>query len=1013
MTRKCVMFVFFLLSSLASGQTQIRVSHQLRETNDPLRVKSAESIPVNTIRILAVMVEFQADQNEKTTGDGTFQMTGSQAQIDPPPHDSIYFQNKIRFVENYFRKVSNGILSISGSVLPQKIMLSKQMAEYTPPISGRDNKKLADLAVDSWTKAGIDHPGISFSSYDAFVIFHAGAGRDIDFISSLGVNPTPYDIPSLYLDSTAFAAALGQHTFDSLLANGFVKNTIILPETESRDISGDTLQLSINGLFAASIGSYLGLPDLFDTKTGRSGIGQFGLMDGAGIFAYRGLFPPEPSAWEKIQLRWAVPQLVQNSCTLTLPAVGLTNTGQDVIYKIPISNSEYFLLENRNRDPEGNGQTLTIVKNGVDTYQHLTDATAFIYYDITGISGSVVDAEDFDWAVTSWADSTNKYYGGGILIWHIDDNIIQAGLKSNTVNADIDNRGVELKEADGSKDIGQDYEEFTFEYGSEYGIPFDCWFSGNSAYLYKNIFDGNSFPNSNSHSGAASLVTIKNFSQRSELMSVSVEIGSNVLQRDSVFQLSFADVSTFPTSTKEHLYIPAGDGVYAFKTDGTGLLTNSSSVLSTASSDHGVAVHKLSDNSEIVVSAKDSTLRIFNIALTSGQSSINSMVFGNRFTTSPCIAYMDSLRILVGAESGSFYKFSMDGRLISNRSVGSGAVSSIALLPISSNSCEYFFTAGNRIYSEQDSIDLPVSSDGWILAAATSNEKGNYIVALEKNGSKVISFNQSLSNTNFEINTKNSSIQEAAIADIDGDGEKEVIVQSASQLSAFNRIGSQLDGFPVSVKTGLEFTGTPLIVDFNGDSKPEIIMLTNDGEMWVYDGSGKLLSGFPVQATSQGKAFPVVYKSPSPSNKLGIAVLSENGTLNAFLSNTSVTDKTLYWWQHLGDERHFNADTSLTILKPLSNEFLPKSRVYNWPNPVYGRTTQIRYYTSENANVTVTILDLSGVKITELKGRGIAGMDNEISWDVSNIQSGVYLARIEAQGTAQNSVTIIKIAVVK
>jgi hypothetical protein len=1017
-TRVWAMSVFFLLSSLSLGQTRIKVSHLLREAMAPLQVRLAQSTPIDTIRILAIMVQFQTDNNEQTTGDGTFQITGSPAQIDPPPHDSAYFRNKIRFVENYFHKVSNGILTITGFIVPQKIVLPKLMAEYSPPTTGANNRKLAELAVESWTKANTDYPGISFSQYDVFVIFHAGAGRDIDLVSSLGYNPTPYDIPSLYLDSTAFASALGLSSFSGIPVNdASIKNTIILPETESRDISGEILQLSIDGLFAASLGSYLGLPDLFDTKTGRSGIGQFGLMDGASIFAYSGLFPPEPNAWEKIYLGWIAPIPVRSStANLLLPVVGLSDVVEDTVYQIPISSSEYFLVENRNRNPHGTGLSLTFATASGDSIVHFNqDTVGFRYYDVSGISGSVVDVSNFDWAVIGETDETGKYVGGGILIWHIDENIIQAGLKSNTVNADIEHRGVELKEADGSKDIGQSFESLTPGSGTENGSPLDCWFSGNSAILYKNIFDRNSFPNSNSHSGAASLVTIKNFSSRSQRMSMSVEIGSNLLQRDSAFHHSFANVSTFPTSTKEHLYIPANNGIYAFKNDGTSLVINSSAILSTAASDNGAAVYKLSDTTEIVASVKDSTLRIFNITLTNGQSSVDSIVFGSRFTTSPCIAYLNSLFILVGAESGSLYKLGINGSLISKRSVGADPVASIALLPMSSssNSYEYYFTSGNRIYGEQDSVDLPVSSNKWILAAAVSPKKGNYIVVTEKNGSKVISFSQSLSQINFEISTTSSTIQEAAIADIDGDGEKDILIQSAAHLSAFNRIGSLLDGFPISAKTGLEFTGTPLIVDFNGDNKPEIILLTNDGEMWVYDGSGKLLSGFPVQVTSQGKAFPMTYSSPSPANKLGIAILSENGSLDAFLSNTSVAAQTFYWWQHLGDERHLNADTSLTILKPLSTEFLPKSRVYNWPNPVYGRSTQIRYYTSEEANITVTILDLSGVKITELKGRGTAGMDSEISWDVSNIQSGVYLARIEAHSVTQNEVTIIKIAVVK
>jgi hypothetical protein len=256
-----------------------------------------------------------------------------------------------------------------------------------------------------------------------------------------------------------------------------------------------------------------------------------------------------------------------------------------------------------------------------------------------------------------------------------------------------------------------------------------------------------------------------------------------------------------------------------------------------------------------------------------------------------------------------------------------------------------------------------------------------------------------------------SALQELAMADINGDGEKDVIVQSATHITVVSRVGVVLDGFPIQVKGTNEFTGTPLIVDFNGDGSLEIVLLTNDGEMWVYDRKGKLLTGFPIQVTSPGSAFPMVYTNPSDT--LGIAILSEYGSFDAFLTSTTVTASSLAWWQHLGDERHSNADWTQTVSHPLSSEFLPKSRVYNWPNPVYGRSTQIRYYTSENANITVTILDLSGVKITELKGRGTAGMDSEISWDVSNIQSGVYLARIEAHGISKSEVTIIKIAVVK
>ncbi len=55
------------------------------------------------------------------------------------------------------------------------------------------------------------------------------------------------------------------------------------------------------------------MPDLFDAETGKSAIGRFGLMDGQSLFAFGGLFPPEPSAWEKVFLGWENPQLVNTN----------------------------------------------------------------------------------------------------------------------------------------------------------------------------------------------------------------------------------------------------------------------------------------------------------------------------------------------------------------------------------------------------------------------------------------------------------------------------------------------------------------------------------------------------------------------------------------------------------------------------------------------------------------------------------------------------------------------------
>ncbi|MCX6121327.1 MAG: T9SS type A sorting domain-containing protein [Ignavibacteriales bacterium] len=1017
--RAWAMCMLLLISNYLVAQKRNEFSQPLRKLASVRQVHTTTITPRDTVRMLAIMVEFKKDAFEQTTGDGTFQTSGSSKQIDPPPHDSLYFQNKIQFVRNYFKRVSNGKLTLIGNVYGQnrRITLSKPMKFYSPPTFTNDNKELADLAQESWQIADSLYPEINFSQYNIFVIFHAGVGRDIELVP----NYTPFDIPSLYLDSTAFAAALRQSSFQGFV-HGVIKNTIILPETESRDVLtgfGTTLlQLSINGLFAASVGSYLGLPDLFNTKTGSSGIGQFGLMDGAAIFAYSGLFPPEPSAWEKMFLGWVTPIIIGNSTTLSVPAVGLKYPmQQDTVYKIPITSSEYFIVENRNRNPKGTGVDVKIADaNGDTLWRHFDqDTPGFNTYTDSLISGSIVDVSNFDWALVGYTDTTHENDGGGILIWHIDESVIQAGLSTNSVNTNPNHRGVDLEEADGAKDIGLSEPGS----GPENGSPLDCWFAENNATPYKNIFDQKSFPNSNSFSAAASVVTLKNFSVRSPRMTLTVEFGNLVFQRDSLMRRAFKNtvVTSFPTSTKNHLYLPTSNGIYALQNNGQSLLGDPTGILVPSETANGIAVYQQTD-SEIAACVQDSTINIFHLTSLNNQGVYDSVqrfahTINQRFTTSPCFAARNIyISILVGTYSGKVFEFNVNGDLISQRSVANAPISSLALLPTPSLSKpeEYFCTSGNKIYSEHDSIALPASQDGWMLAAAVSR-KGNYLISAEKNGNRIISFDQSLSLKNYEISIPGSGIQELAIADIDGDGEKDAIIQSVNSLSVINRIGSMLDGFPIQARNGLEFTGTPLVVDFNGDAKQEVILLTNDGEMWVYDRNGKLLSGFPVEVTSPGKAFPMAYTSPS--NKLGIAILSENGSFDAYLTSSSATSASLTWWQHLGDERHSNAEVSVSPFISASIEFFPKSRVYNWPNPVYGQSTQIRYFTAEDANVTITILDLSGVKITELTGQGTAGMDNEVTWNVSNIQSGVYLARVDARGVTKSEVVFIKIAVVK
>ncbi|MBI3194147.1 MAG: hypothetical protein HYZ34_06745, partial [Ignavibacteriae bacterium] len=313
------------LTSFSQEKQRAVFDHQLRSFSEQniraRQMNNAQAFP-ETLRVLCAMVEFQEDNDGRTNGNGRFDLSDTLPRvIDPAPHNKQYFEHHLTFAQNYFRKASDGKFIVVGDVLDSVYRVPRQMPYYSPSRSSNDNTKLGMFMNDAWRVVDSERPGIPYGYYDAFIIFHAGVGRDVaSDIKEL--DPSPFDIPSIYLNLTTLRSIFGSSYKGVPVADSsyFIKNTMILPETESRKVStiigSYLLQLGINGLVVASIGSHLGLPDLFDTKTGRTGIGRFGLMDGQSIFSWFGVFPPEPSAWEKTFLGWTNPITVSSGDSL-------------------------------------------------------------------------------------------------------------------------------------------------------------------------------------------------------------------------------------------------------------------------------------------------------------------------------------------------------------------------------------------------------------------------------------------------------------------------------------------------------------------------------------------------------------------------------------------------------------------------------------------------------------------------------------------------------------------------
>ena len=997
-----VLFAFgALLSAQPKPAVHLRLSHPLSQRDERTAILSSVR---DTVKVLAILVDFPASTDPRITGNGTFMLQSNPGMVDPPPHDTTYFSYKMQFIQNYFKKVSNGKLIVVGTVLNRVLTVSKQMKSYAPS-STDNNAGLAELAVEGWTKADSVFAGFPFSQYDAFVVFHAGVGHDLNVVNLLGYDPAPLNLPSLYLGPQAFKDAFpGQPLADGIPVSGGtfkIDNSIILPETDTQFFSDsqggtDTLQVSINGLFAASIGSFLGLPDLWDTKTGRAGIGQYGLEDGASFFAYLGLFPPEPCAWEKIHLGWVTPITISTTTqNIIAPAVSLYHggpayAGQDTIYKIPINDHEYFLVENRSRDPLETGQTLKIIENGVPVFRKFyVDTAGFNSNDISAIRGSVVDVQNFDWAIPGFLDSTHVYDGGGIFIWHVDEDVINTGLPTNEVNANPDMRGVYLEEAKGAQDIGQSYSFLDPGSGSENGNPLDAWYLGNVSSTYPTRFDGSSIPSSNANSGARSLITIKDFSPRLARMTFSVQFGDDFLKPIPGFPKYLGSSSNNKSvqSWSNGIYVSKGDSVYVFRSDGTSGTPDTTGLLTSNGGSYPLAFEEVASES-FFVGVQDSSLVLIRVVDSNGDGVYDSVQTtyvnaGHRMTTAPMLS---GTIILAGHADGGIVGLDPVTRQISDVVVGLPDPVEAIVLSNCAVTKHSLRDAANKSYS------FSTTFNGFGVGHAAHV----FLIDTVERSLTILSQDLTVLGQASLIQWS-GSITKPSVADLYHNGDEDVIMTAGNTVLAYNSRGFVLDGFPVKMASGTESASPVLVHKFATGVGADILAISSTGIVSAYDKGGKQLLGFPIDLGTSVSgvpgAFPVTSASGAPQT--GFSMLGDDGLLYAY--QISVV--------------YASTDSGPTV--PITNDFLPASRVYNWPNPVYGNTTQIRFYSAQDANISIKIFDIAGKKITELNGKTLAGIDTELTWDVTHIQSGVYLARVEASNQNQTQARIIKIAVVK
>ena len=969
----------------------------------------------DTYRVLAVRVSFPPEDpdNETTSGNGTFNLSTAESSdriypFDAPPHDRAYFEAHLQALSNYYRDISQGQLTIEYDVYPQdptaSYVLDTPLIEYGNGRTRREiNERVTRLFRDGIRATdAADGTTIDFSKYRAFAVFHAGLGGEAG--QKLNDIPSAFIFKRDLIEFADGAIAVNNGAFQ-------VTSGMLLPEAISTNGQG-----GLNGTLARFFASQLGLPGLSDFENDLPAIGDWSLMDtgannqiDAALLGLQplkndptstnliGFLPSRMTAWSRMQLGWLEPLVITHNDTVEIAASGSAFDLPKAI-RVPISATEYFLIENR--------ISRLNIENRIPQIEFSTPHNVWL------------SSDDYDAFIP----------GSGILIYHIDDAIIRASNTEKHINSHPDykiapaqyRRGIALEEADGLQDIGNVSASRIIQAGiislsSIEGAPEDAFYVGNNA-----LFGPDTSPNTRSNLGYESGITIEVLSRPGEVMTVAIRF-ANRLDNWPITDLN-------PTRESPRVIDLDGDGIKE--------ILHSSGAWKIAGVQHSLdglplafaITPAIGDLKELeFIYHRGETTRTHWRPSGTVHETID-IPSPSSFSTTPVIAKFPTIPVDIWGWSDGKIEWGNFLSEIAGNIALSDAIQSLAVGNIDSDSDNELIaiTSSAQIYlihdTGQSSLLATFASPiiGGPAIGDLDRDGDDDIAVVTADGILSILDANGLAFASDPV--PGGAYSPPVIADLDRDGFIEVLFGGNGKLYLyrFNAI-LQTEGalaFPIKDDAG-PIEAPPILADINNDASPDIFAGTRGGLLYGLTAEGHPLPGFPLLVPGPILSSPLIDDLDNDGT-LELIIYTANGSVHLFHLETidpSYTGNKIIWGQLGGGPGNAGKllQQPLEITTPTDTSLLPAARAYLYPNPIRnGDRARIRFFLLEPAEINMTIYNPLGEKIADLThGNPLPNTDNEIAWDVSDYASGLYICRLQASNSTRTEVRFIKAAVIK
>ncbi|MDY0298775.1 MAG: T9SS type A sorting domain-containing protein [Candidatus Cloacimonadaceae bacterium] len=966
-------------------------------------------IPQN---ILVLMVEFS---------DVHFRL--EPAYPDSLAHDLAFFDRWLLHLSDFFWDASHGQYEMSYHIHPQRLRLPNPLSYY---------------GADSATKTDVNLPyilphlmplcsdEINFGDYDGVIVFHAGAGQETD-IEKKRTNTIWSTFITRRLLQSVFDPENDDYPGFETPDGSILKNIVIVPEDEFHDYfpgpqedENATYVFSLYGVLAHQFAHILGLPSLFDgniSNGASQGIGHWGLM-GTGIWNASGYVPAQLSAWCRYYLGWEnAVEVWHDAENLSLDHFLNHNSSAQRLYKVNISYTEYFLIENRQQNPDGstsiNGLpsfSFKLLPDGEQDYyppDSLGNADPFFNFSENRFSGC-----EWDFFLPGYGNSPFTD-GSGILIWHIDENVIAAKFSPNfdinRINEDAHHKGVDLEEADGYQNLDT---AVVSEY--KYGGPYDSFRANNNEYFGKGFHNELLWlPTAESYYGGIPL-EIYDISESGNTMSFSVRFAWRL---DAGFEGENhipPAVIDFNGDGEDEILYPMPDGKIALfsqdeMSDGFPRYLQGYPIHL-----QGISHPYTWDGNDLYMPLHLTTLASL-AKLNNTGTTYPLRLLNHRWISHPVDAG-NKLFLPLRSETEGFDKVLVydkqsgeepteiirlnEGELTANLSYKDEVLYALSKPEQSSfySLCSYDADENYNNFS----IDIPADSLAFGLFTAQLADMDNIIVqcpysvyVFEQRDNGIVLMD------GFPFVFADSSSAPLTIQDWDSNGTLDLIIGTSTRVYIIDHKGGDMSSVSFNIAaTDDGISAGAIALDLDGDEKMELASALSMNRLVMWDDNSHIESGFPTSFANRGRTLPFVAKGADDSYYLWLA--TDNGSIfRAALPNYDPQTADQGWLCEYGNlQRTASRGASTSQNQYESNSLFVENELYFFPNPlksIYEPRIRLSVMPTRDAEIELAIYDISGKLVYKHKAIAYAYLRNLDIFNIpsSRLGSGIYLAVIK------------------